>query len=145
MKTLANCKPSEFLAQTNKIRKAVSKWLTETEILNIRSRLPQYETVPKNATAEERAEVIKRNAAAEREQTRKNITAMLDAMLDDHPEETLEVISLCCFIDPADIDNHSVGELLTSVAEIINDEAVLSFFTSLARLGRTNILNTAKA
>jgi hypothetical protein len=40
MKNLANCKPSEFLKQTNRIRKSVSKWLTDTDIANIRKRMP---------------------------------------------------------------------------------------------------------
>ena len=145
MKTLANCKPSEFLVQTNKIRKAVAKWLTDTDIANIRRRLPQYETVDKSATAEEQKEVIMRNSAALREQQKKNLTAILDAMLDDYPEETLEVIALCCFIDPSDIDNHTVAELLTAVSSIITDEAVLGFFTSLASLGQMNTSNASKA
>jgi hypothetical protein len=40
MKNLANCKPSEFLSQTNKIRKSVEKWLKLTDIINIRKRIP---------------------------------------------------------------------------------------------------------
>ena len=39
LKTLANCKPSEFLKQTNKIRKAAAEWLTATDILEIKSGL----------------------------------------------------------------------------------------------------------
>ena len=41
MKNLANCKPSEFLVQTNKIRKSVEKWLTVTDIMNIRRTQPE--------------------------------------------------------------------------------------------------------
>ena len=36
MKTLASCKPSEFLAQTYKIKQSVQDWLDVTEILKIR-------------------------------------------------------------------------------------------------------------
>ena len=49
VKTLANCTDVEFLRQTNKIRKAVEKWLTDTDIANIRKRMPKLETVPQNA------------------------------------------------------------------------------------------------
>lgn len=140
LKTLADCKPSEFLRQTSRIRKSVDKWLTDTDVLNIRKRKPRYEAVPENATAEERAEVNKRNAAAQVEQARKNLSAILDAMLDEHPDETLEVLALCCFVEPENVDDHSVGEYLTAFGKLISDEAVLGFFTSLARLGQTGIL-----
>lgn len=140
MKTLVNCKPSEFLRQTARIRKSVSKWLTDTDILNIRKRKPVYEIAPANATQEERAEIIKRNAEAEREQMRKNLAAMLDAILEDHPDETLEVLALCCFVEPGAVDDHPVSEYLAAVTEILNDETVLSFFTSLLRLGQTTTL-----
>lgn len=138
LKTLADCKPSEFLAQTNKIRKSVDKWLTDTDVLNIRKRLPALETAPEGATAEQRSEVIKRNAEKSREQARKNLSAMLDAMLEEHPDETLEVLALCCFVEPKDVDNHPIGEYLTAFSKLISDEAVLGFFTSLAQLGQMN-------
>lgn len=139
MKTLANCKPSEFLVQTNKIRKSVEKWLTDTDILNIRKRLPEYEQADVNASAEERKEILERNAVLEREQVKKNLSAILDAMLEDHPNETLEIIALCCFIEPSKIDDYTVAELLTSVNALLGDEAVIGFFTSLARLGNKNM------
>lgn len=145
MKNLANCKPSEFLRQTNKIRKAVGKWLTDTQIMEIRKRLPAYETAPANATAEERKAVIERNKQAESAQARENLTAILDSMLEDFPDETLEIIGLCCFIEPGEIDNHTTGELIKAVTDLINDEAVLSFFTSLMKLVNRSSTNASKA
>lgn len=139
LKTLHTCKPTEFLRQTNLIRKSVSKWLTDTDILNIRQRLPVYETAPANASAEERAAVIKRNAAANKVQARKNLSAMLDAMLDEHPDETLEVLALCCFVDPENVDDYPITDYLEAFTSLISDEAVLGFFTSLASLGQTDI------
>lgn len=139
LKTLHTCKPSEFLRQTNLIRKSVSKWLTDTDILNIRARLPKCETAAKDASADERAEVIKRNAAAQKAQMRENLSAILDAMLEDHPDETLEVLALCCFVEPEHVDDYLITDYLTAFTSLINDEAVLGFFISLARLGQTNI------
>jgi hypothetical protein len=145
MKNLANCKPSEFLRQANKIRKAVGKWLTDTQIMEIRKRLPAYETAPANATAEERKAVIERNKQAESAQARENLTAILDSILEDFPDETLEIIGLCCFIEPEEIDNHTTGELIKAVTDLINDEAVLSFFTSLMKLVNRSSTNASKA
>lgn len=138
MKNLANCKPSEFLRQTNRIRKSVSKWLTMTDILNIRKRLPKYEIAAPGSTAEERAEVIRRNAALKRKQASENVMAMLDAVLEDHPDETLELLALCCFVEPEHVDDHTVSEYLEAFSELISDEAVMGFFTSLSKLGLRN-------
>ena len=61
LKTLVNCKPSEFLKQTNRIKKSAEKWLTDTDILNIRKRLPALEIIPETATPEERKAIFNRN------------------------------------------------------------------------------------
>lgn len=125
-KNLANCKPSEFLRQTNKIRKSVERWLTATDIMNLRQKIPE---LPENATAEERQK-------ATAEQMRKNLSAILDSVLDEHPDETLELLGLLCFVEPKDVDKYPVDEYLRNFAEIIGNDAVLSFFTSLAQWER---------
>ena len=127
MKNLANCKPSEFLQQTNRIRKSVSKWLTDTDILNIRQRMPN---ISDDATQEERKKAMEGQA-------KENLNLMLDAILEEHPEETLELLALLCFVEPKDVDKHSVTEYLESFEELISNKAVLSFFTSLMRLANT--------
>lgn len=140
LKTLVDCKPSEFLKQTNRIRKSVEKWLTDTDILSIRKHVPVLEKVDESATVEQKSEVVNRNNERMREQAKKNLSAMLDAMLEKHPDETLEVLALCCFVEPKDVDNHPMSEYLSAASKIISDEAVMSFFTSLARLGQTSTL-----
>jgi hypothetical protein len=124
MKNLANCKPSEFLRQTNLIRKSVSKWLTDTDIMNIRKRMPE---LPEEVTEEEKKE-------ATLEQAKKNLNAIFDAVLDEHPDETLEVLALLCFIEPSHVDDYEITEYFESFNELINNKAVLSFFLSLMRL-----------
>lgn len=37
MKNLSNCKPSEFLRQTARIRKSVAKWLEVTDLIDRKS------------------------------------------------------------------------------------------------------------
>ena len=130
MKNLANCKPSEFLRQTNKIRKAAERWLKITDIMGIRTTQP---VIPDGATTEEIKELREQQATA-------NLSRILDAIMEEHPDETLELLALMCFVEPEDVDNHSVAEYLEAVGEMIGNEAVLSFFTSLMRLAQTNIL-----
>lgn len=145
LKTLATCKPSEFLRQTNRIKKSAEKWLTDTDIINIRKRMPVLEMVPQNGTEEERNAVFNRNKAKAQEQAKANISAMLDAILDDHPDETLELLALCCFVEPENVDDYTVGEYLTAFNSLINDKAVLDFFTSLASLAQMNTSKASKA
>lgn len=144
LKTLASCKPSEFLKQTNLIKKSVEKWLTDTDILNIRKRMPVLELIPKDAPEEERVAIFNRNKEKAAEQAKKNFSDMLEAILEEHPEETLELLALCCFVEPSRVDDHTVSEYLVAFNSLINDQAVISFFTSLASLGQMNILRASK-
>jgi hypothetical protein len=144
VKTLANCKPSEFLRQTNRIRKAVEKWLTDTDIANIRKRQPLVALVPENATAEERIRIVAENEKNRNEQVKKNLSAIFDAILEEHPDETLEVLALCCFIDPANVDDYPITYYLNAAADLMNDEAVISFFTSLLRWAQTSTSTVSK-
>lgn len=124
LKNLANCKPSEFLAQTNKIRKAVSKWLTLTDIMNIRKAQP---VITEDMSDDEIKE-------ARAKQMKENMNAMLDTILEKHPQETLELLAIASFVDPKDVDNHTIDEYLLSFTELMNDTTVLNFFTSLMSL-----------
>lgn len=139
MKNLANCKPTEFLKQTNRIRKAVEKWLTVTEIARIRKQVPELKHIDIDMTVEEKAELQAENRKRIEAQTLNNAMEILDAVMDKHPDETLELLALLCFVEPEDVDKHAVSEYLEAFTELIADEAVINFFTSLARLGQMNI------
>ena len=145
LKTLATCKPSEFLKQSNRIKKSVERWLTDTDIMNIRKRVATLEMVPQDATAEEKKAVTDRNRKAVQEQALKNISAMWEAISEDHPDETLEIMALCCFIEPAEIDNHEMRDLLMAFNSLITDSAVIGFFTSLVSLAQMGISSASKA
>ena len=135
MKNLANCKPSEFLRQTVKIKKAAEKWLKLTDIMNIRKNVP---TLPKDMPIVEKN---KRLAEIGRE----NVSKMFDAIAEKHPDETMELLALCCFVEPENVDDHEIAEYLDSFAELIANESVRNFFTSLVNLGLINISDTQKA
>lgn len=129
MKNLANCKPSEFLVQSNKIRKSVEKWIKLTDLQNIRKRIPPLK---EGQTAEERRKELQTQAS-------KNMSAMLDAIMEEHPEETLELLALLCFVEPEHVDDYPISFYLENFSELIRDQAVIGFFISLIQLGQTNI------
>lgn len=134
MKTLATCSPVEFLVQTNKIRRSVESWLTLTKVMEIRKRLPE---LPQGAKPED----VKK---ARQEQAKKNFSAILDSVLEEHPQETAELLGLLCFIEPEDLENHSMLEIINAVNELIPSPEVLNFFTSLTQLVQTVTSDTAK-
>lgn len=123
MKTLANCTPREFLIQTNKIRRAAEHWLDVTRLNELRRRLPNIDP---GATEDQRREALAR-------QINRNVSDMLSAMLEDHPEETLELVAGLCFIEPEALEQYTVPELLRAITEILDCPEVLDFFLSLAR------------
>lgn len=136
MKTLATCKPSEFLAQANKIRKSVEKWLKDTKILEIRAKVPQYEKITDDMDDAEKARIAEANKALRDKAAMENLSEILDAVLEKYPKETLEVMALVCFIEPKDADKHSVMEYLAAISEIMSNKDVISFFGSLMQWGQ---------
>ena len=145
LKTLASCKPSEFLVQTNRIRKSAEKWIKETGIVEIRSMQPELEEVPDGATLDERVAIIERNKKKMEQQGLSNLSNMLDSILEEHPQETLELMALCCFVDPENVDDYPVSDYLTAFTSLITDKAVIGFFTSLLSLVQTRISKESKA
>lgn len=135
MKNLATCKPSEFLRQTNRIKKAVEKWLTETDIMTIRKRMPDLLAIREDMTDEELSRVNAENKKRLEAQSKENLSAIFDEIADEHPDETLELLALLCFVEPENVDDYPMGDYLKAIGEMIGNEAVIGFFTSLARLG----------
>ena len=129
MKNLSNCKPSEFLAQTIKIKNLVRDWLDATKIMDIRKNFSQ---VDKNLSAEERTNAIVNQALS-------NWSDMLERMFIDNAKNTLALIALVNFVEPERVDDYEMGDYLQSVGELLSDSRVISFFTSLVRLNQQNI------
>ena len=139
MKNLANCKPSEFLAQTFKIKKSVQEWLDVIEIAQIKKKMPVGIIKLDGLSGEDRANAIAANKKLMEAQMKKNLGELLDRMLSENAEKTLEVLALCCFVEPAEVDNYPMGEYLESIGELLSDKGVLSFFISLVQLAQTDI------
>ena len=129
MKNLSNCKPSEFLAQTIKIKNLVRDWLDATKIMDIRKNFSQ---VDKNLSKEERTNAIVNQALS-------NWSDMLDRMFIDNAEKTLALIALVNFVEPERVDDYEMGDYLQSIGELLGDSRVISFCTSLVRLNQQNI------
>ena len=142
MKNLANCTPTEFVKQTYLIKKDLEKWMEHTNIKSIRAKAPDgIEQIPADVTVEEKAAIIKRNGERVKAQGMKNLSEILDKALGEYPEETIRLLALFCFVDPAHVDDHPISEYIKCVSELIQDEAVVGFFTSFYQLEQTNILN----
>ena len=134
MKNLATCKPSEFVAQTAKIKTAVKNWIDAIDLMRIRAIQPQYETIPIDATPEQRTEVIKRNAEIQKKQTMENLNKIFDKMLIEHPKETLDVLALCCFVEPEHVDDYTIEQYMNCIMEMVQSKSVMNFFSLLAQM-----------
>ncbi len=134
MKTLANCNPVEFLRQTNKIRHAVSGWLNDTGILEIRKRQPAL-------TGKETLEELEQK---KREQAKKNINDMLDSMLENHAEQTAEVLGLMCFVDPEEIEDAKGVDFLLPAMELLSSKPVIDFLLSYMKLEQTGMEDSSR-
>lgn len=141
MKNLATCKPSEFLRQTNRIKKSVEKWLTDTDVMNIRKNVAKPALITPDMTDEQKRAALDDFRRRQTEQAKENLSRILDAVLEEHPDETLEVLALLCFVEPENVDDYPIADYLTAVTEMVTNEAVVGFFTSLARLGLLNTSN----
>lgn len=144
MKNLANCTPTEFLVQTNKIRKSVEAWLKATDIANIRARKPQLIPITRDMTDDEKLEATIKNKIATKEQAMANLSLMFDNMLEKDADKTVELLALINFVEPKDVDNYKIVEYLANINDLLEDEDVVSFFTSLMRLAQMNTSGVAK-
>lgn len=140
-KNLANCTPREFLTQTNKIRKAAAKWLTATDIMNIRKNAPKLKRTPSDADPEEVVAIMNENKEIMRKAAFDNFNEIYNAIAEEHPDETLELLALLNFVELSDLDDISVSDLIRNTTELLNNEEIVTFFTSLTRLGNLNTLN----
>lgn len=139
IKTLANCTPTEFIRQTVKIKRAVEKWLKDTDIMAISKKTPELKKLTKDMSDEERVEAFNENKRISAESVRNRMSMMFDKIFEEYPEETLEIMALCCFVEHEDINKHTMSEYLSATSSLLNDQGVIDFFTSLARLGLLNI------
>ena len=140
-KNLANCTPDEFLDQTYLIMNAAEKFMKVNDILGISGRKVEgLQEIPTD-NEEEADRIRKENAKKITAQRMKNVKDLLTSMLHTNKSETLELLALSCFIAPEDINNYSMPYFLRNVGEMISNQDVLAFFTSLAQLEQTGIFS----
>lgn len=125
-KNLTNCNLKEFMIQTRLIKHHVEKWLTDTDVMNIRKNLPD---IPDDASDEERKKMLT-------DQGMKNASAIFDSIFDEHPDETITLIALLCFVPLSEIEEHPMTYYMESITEMLNDKTVWDFFISLAVVAR---------
>ncbi len=128
MKTLANCNPVEFLKQTNKIRHAVSHLLQDSGVMEIRKHLPKL-------TGEESPQEKKEK---EREQSRKNMNDILDALMEKDAEKTASVLGLMCFMNEKDMEKAKGVDFLVPAMELLTSKPVLDFLSLYTKWDQTN-------
>ena len=128
MRTIANLNGVEFLRAINRTRHAVEKLMTVTDVLKIWKKNPAFTG---KETPEQRHEM-------QRNQIKKNLNDMLDALLEKHPEETYECIMALCVRDDGEPEPDGI-EMVMAAFNLISDKRVLDF---LLQLGRSGLIAT---
>lgn len=126
MKTLANCTPVEFLKQTNQIRHFAADLFTKAGIKEIRARQPE---LTGEESAEEKSQKIKDQGA-------KNLSDMLDALLEIDAEGTVKLLGMMCFMSPEDALASNGVDLLGNAMELLNSKPVMGFLMTLSKLAQ---------
>lgn len=139
MKNLANCKPTEFFKQAYKTKKAAEKWMKDTNIIELRERIPELVKITKEMTEEEKQDAFRENQQRIKKAGMENALEILDKALGEHAEETLEVLAYCFFLEPSEIDNYQVKDFLQGITELLTTPEVVGFFTSVAQLGQIGL------
>ena len=122
-KTLASCTAREFFICCNKLRKKLEKYYNDCDIAKIRKNAPDFTGTE---TASERLEMI-------REQGKKNLSDILDVMLEKNVDDTLAIIGEMCFLTPEEVEKCTGAELMGAALDLISDTKVIDFFTKLVR------------
>lgn len=140
LKNLATCKPTEFVKQTVRIKKSVEKWLKATDIMNIMQKKPEkLEKLTDDMNTNERQAAFDRNKEISDKLAKEKISKAFDALFEQNPAETLEILALSCFVEPEEVDTHTIDEYFSAWNEMLNNSSVLSFFISFIRLANNPI------
>lgn len=124
MRTIANLSGIEFLRAVNRTRHAVEKLMTVTDVLTIWRKNP---TFTGKETPEEKM-------AMQKNQIKQNLNDMLDALLEEHPEETYACIMAMCVRDEGEPEPDGI-EMVMAAFNLISDRRVLDFLFSLGKSG----------
>lgn len=125
MKTIAQLNGVEFLRKCNQVRHGVEKIITETGVLEYRKRQPEFTG---DETTKERNEKI-------RQKSKENIDAMLDCLLEEHPEKTVELLNLLVVKEEGDAEEIAGFDMITVLLELIGNQKVMGFFISVVSTG----------
>lgn len=119
IKTLANCDNVEFLSQTYKIADAVSAYVSELKIQEIRKKIPDVSNMDNDAKKK-----------ALNEAAKKNILEILRNALVENTEDTLKILGLICFCEDIEAVKND-RKLISEAMAALCDESVLDFFISV--------------
>lgn len=122
MKTIAALKGADFLRACNRVRYAAQSLFAETKVMEIRKHMP----VITEGMTEEQCK------AAVDAQTKKNISDMLDRLLEEKPEETYKFLeSVILHEEGEELDGI---DLMCAAMELVSDPKVVDFLSRLTRL-----------
>lgn len=132
------CVPTEFVSQTCKIKKAVEKWLKNTDIVSAFKKEADLIKISDDMTEDEKKKAFNKNKEISSEFIKERALAIFDAVFEKDPQGTLEILALSCFTEPEDVDKNTMADYFEALYEMLNDKYVIDFFISFITLGHKN-------
>lgn len=129
LKTLANCKNSEFMAQANKTRRLVNDYYHKLNIVELAKKYSE------KYKGKERDQI--------REVSREFVSDVFATMLEDFPKETIQIIAVLGFMTYDEAEEIDPTDALGIVLQCISSKRVMDFFINvevLAGSGTDSIL-----
>lgn len=136
MKCFIDLSPLEFFDQAYRIAGCLERWLTDTQILEIRKTFVPPSEMAEGMSPDEKKKAFEDYQKRRQDQVRTNILQMINSAFREHPEETLELMALVCCVEPEDANNHPIKEYVGLIMRALSDQEAISFFTSLVQLGQ---------
>lgn len=121
LKTLANCKNSEFLPQANRCKKLIYDFYEKIDLQKIAA---QYREQYQKAATEEISEVSKAF-----------VSEVMTTMLEKYPVDTISVIAALGFMTFEEADEADPSDLLAIGLQCMSSRRVMDFFINVAALG----------
>lgn len=136
MKTIASLNGVEFLKAVNRSRHAAEKFIKTTGVVGIWKKMPAH--IPEKPTEdmddETKERIEQQRIAAVKAQMKRNLSEILDTVLDTHAEETMKFIMALCVVEDGAPEPDGI-ELMMAALDIISDDRVLDFFGKLMKSG----------
>lgn len=129
-KNIVTAPAKENLAQICKAAKLAPKIVEGLDLAALKKKLE----IPENATPEQISSITTRSGL-------EGILNIFEAICENNSDALFEFLAVCFYSTKEEVETADTMTLILPVFQLIKSKEVISFFTSLSELGKTNFEN----